>query len=89
MEQSELQLMLEGHGLTTARIFYHMPDFEEILQTYVWQEYDLAPDFPRLMGFLDFWERELDGRLHSVQYAHQKLIRPGEWRNLDGEFSLH
>ncbi|MFD0916436.1 usg protein [Pseudahrensia aquimaris] len=87
--RSELELMMEGHGLTTANIYYHMPDFDSVLQNFVWQEYDLAPDFPKLLGFLDFWKAELDGRLHSVQYTHQKLIRPGEWRNVDGEFRLH
>lgn len=89
MNNREMELMLAGHGLTTAQIIYRMPDFESVLQTYVWQEYDISPDFPKLFEFLDFWERELDGPLHSVQYSHQRLIRPGEWRNVEGEFVLH
>ena len=32
-----------GYRLTTAEIIYHMPDHPSLLQTYVWQEFDLAP----------------------------------------------
>jgi uncharacterized protein Usg len=89
MAISETERMLQGHGLMTAQIFYRMPDYRNLLQTFLWQEYDLAPEFPRLRKFLDFWQRELDGPLHSVVYSHRQLIRPGEWRKVDGEFTLH
>lgn len=89
MQTSEMELMLAGHGLTTANIFYHLPDFEAVLQTYLWQDYDTAPDFPKLHEFLAFWKQSLDGPIHSVQFTHKKLIKPGEWRSLTGEFKLH
>lgn len=86
---TEMTLMLKGYGLTTANILYRMPDHPSVLQTFIWQEYDLAPDFPRLFGFLDFWKTKLDGPLHSVQYTHQRLIEPSVWRRVDGELALH
>ena len=76
MVSPEFERQMEGYGLTTAHIFYRLPDFQSLLQTYVWQDYDLAPDFPGMRKFLDFWEARLDGKLHSVRYAHQKLIGP-------------
>ena len=85
----DVELMLTGHGLTTAEITYRMPDFSHVLQVFVWQDYDLFPKFPRLSGFLDFWADSLDGALHSVRYSHQRLVRPGEWRKVDGEFLLN
>ena len=86
---NEMEMRLKGYGLTTAEILYRLPDHPSMLQTYVWQEYDLAPKFPVLLGFLDFWKRELDGALHSVRYTHKKLISASEWRALDGEILLH
>jgi uncharacterized protein Usg len=77
------------HGLTTAEIHYRMPDHPRLLQLYLWQEYDLAPDFPALRGFLDFWSRELEGALHSVRIAHNQLVRPSEWKAVDGVFRLN
>ena len=44
---------LQGYGLTTAHIFYRRPDHPWLLQSYVWQEYDLCPKFPELQRFLD------------------------------------
>ncbi|HVZ28838.1 MAG TPA: aspartate-semialdehyde dehydrogenase [Asticcacaulis sp.] len=85
----EFERQLQGYGLTTAHILYRMPDFQAVLQTFVWQDYDLAPDFPEMRKFLDFWEGHLDGPLHSVRYVHRRLIGPNEWRTLDGEFRLH
>lgn len=79
---------LEGYGLTTATILYRLPDHPSLLQTYIWQEYDLAPRFPVLGGFLAFWKRELEGALHSVTVAHARLIRPAVIRNAT-EMSLH
>jgi uncharacterized protein Usg len=85
----EFRLQMQGYGLTTAEIHYHMPDYPDLLQLYVWQEYDLAPRFPELRGFLDYWARELDGALHSVRVAHQGLIGPSEWRAVDGIIPLN
>jgi uncharacterized protein Usg len=89
MADRQLVIQLEGYGLTTAEIHYHMPDYPGLLQTYVWQEYDMAPRFPELKGFLDFWTRELEGALHSVRIAHQRLVRPSEWRAVDGIILLN
>ena len=81
--------MLKGYGLTTAEILYRMPDHPAVLQTYVWQDYDLAPRFPVLLKFLDFWREKLEGPLHSIRYTHRRLIAPNEWRNVSGELILH
>jgi uncharacterized protein Usg len=89
MATEDFKRQLAGYGLTTAHIFYRRPDHPWLLQSYVWQQYDLCPKFPELQRFLDFWREKLDGALHSVTVAHSKLIRPAEIRALDGEFRLH
>ena len=77
-DHSQLELMLKGYGLTTARILYRLPDHPHLLQTYVWQDYDIAPRFPVLIKFVEFWKAKLEGPLHSVEYTHRKLIAPNE-----------
>ncbi|MEI9418631.1 usg protein [Mesorhizobium sp. Cs1321R2N1] len=84
----EFRLQMEGYGLTTAQIHYHLPDHPNLLQLYVWQDYDLAPEFPELKGFLSYWERELEGPLHSVRVAHHRLITPSEWRAIEGVITI-
>jgi uncharacterized protein Usg len=77
---AELHKQLNDYRLTTARILYHMPDHKNLLQEFVWQEYDIAPKYPVLLEFLNFWKREIEGKLHSVYVAHQAIITPGDYR---------
>lgn len=69
---------LEGYRLTTAEIVYHHPDHPAFLQQFIWQELDLAPKFPVLQKFLDFWETQIEGRIHSVRVASAAIISPRE-----------
>lgn len=80
---------LEGCSLATAEILYHMPDHQSLLQTYIWQDYDMAPKFPKLLSFLDFWKRELDGPIHSVKICHARLLRPMELSYVNHELTIH
>ncbi len=89
MPDPDFVKQLDGYGLTTAEIHYRMPDQLSMLQLFVWQQYDLAPEFPTLRGFLDFWQREIEGPLYSVRVAHARLIRPAEFRAVNGVVTLH
>lgn len=85
---SDLLVQLEGFRLTTAQIYYHLPDHPDLLQEFIWQHYDKAPKFPRLHQFLDFWAHEIEGTLHSVYIAKKEIISPANSRFFDAEFTL-
>lgn len=85
---ANLICQLRDYRLTTARILYHLPDYPKLLQTYLWQEYDMAPDFPVLKKFLDYWAKEIDGKLHSVHVASTKIITPGDARFYEAEITI-
>lgn len=85
---SGLLQQLRGYRLTTAEILYHMPDHPGLLQSFVWQNFDRAPEFPELRRFLGFWQRELDGPLHSVKVAAVEMVAAGDLRHYQHEFRL-
>ena len=89
MSQDALMRQLQGFSLTTAEILYRLPDFPRLLQSYVWQDYDVAPNFPKLVNFLDYWETNLDGPLYRVRVAHRRLIAPQEFKFVEGELRLN
>ncbi len=89
MSSRDFNRQMTGYGLTTAEILYRRPDHPWLLQTYVWQNYDLCPQFPELNGFLAFWRTSIEGILHSVRVAHSGLIKPAELRTVDGLYRLH
>jgi uncharacterized protein Usg len=86
---ASFRTLLEDFRLTTAEILYHMPDYPELLQTYLWQDYDLPPHYPKLVDFLRFWSCSLEGRLHSVRVASAGPLHSGAWRGAEFYKELH
>jgi uncharacterized protein Usg len=78
-----------GYGLATANILYRLPETPSLLQSFVWQFYDVAPDYPRLIKFLDFWVAEIDGAIHRVEVAHKQLVTAAEVRHARFHRELH
>lgn len=89
MASRDFLMQLEGYGLSTVEIHYFLPDHPRLIQQFVIQQYDVAPRFPVLRDYLDFWRREIEAALHSVRVAHKHLIGPSEWRAVDGVISIN
>jgi uncharacterized protein Usg len=85
----EAQDALQDYRLTTAEILYRMPEYPNLLQSYLWQSLDRVPDFPKLNEFLGFWESKLDGKLHSVRIGYVGIMQPTEWQFADGHLTQH
>lgn len=86
---SDFNMMLRDYRLTTAEILYHLPDYPALLQSFVWQDLDMAPTFPVLNKFLIFWENEIEGKLHSVKVSTVKIITPAKFIYCKGELNIH
>jgi uncharacterized protein Usg len=84
-----LDLQLKGYRLTTAEILYYMPDHPDLLQTFIWQTMDIAPGFPVVRKFLNFWETSIEARLHSVRVGATDIITPGDAAFRDFEVTMH
>lgn len=76
MNGEELNLRMQGWRLATAEVLYYMPDHPTLLQSFIWQTLDLAPQYPRIHRFLDFWRREIDAVIHSVRLASGESLAP-------------
>ena len=71
-----MQQASDDYRLTTVEIFYHSFDNPEDLQSLVWQDYDLAPDYPELRRFLTYWSRHIDCVVHSIRVAGAEQAKP-------------
>jgi uncharacterized protein Usg len=85
----EFLRQLRGERLTTASVLYYMPDSPALLQEFVWQTLDLAPEFPRVHRFLGFWRREIEAVIHSVTVGSQGLVAPARLRIAEDIGVLH
>lgn len=87
-DPSEFDLMLKGYGLSIVQMFYYMPDYPLVLNTFTWQFYDLEPDYPRMFEFIEFWQREVEGNLQGVKFSHSKMLGPSAWRHAVHEVDI-
>jgi uncharacterized protein Usg len=88
-EPMSLVRQLQDYRLTTAEILYHLPDHPNLIQSFIWQDLDIAPGYPVLHKFLDFWRREIEGNLHSVRVASASLVKPARVGHADALLRLH
>lgn len=88
MQDRDRELAFRDYRLTTAEILYRLPDHPDLLQTYIWQDYDLAPRWPVLNRFLAFWQKHLDGKLYKVRVATAEPLRLPAWRSPGLFFSI-
>ena len=65
----DVEQLLHGYRLTTAEILYQLPEKPHLLESFVWQDYDIAPDYPELRRFLRYWMTHVEGKVYSVQVA--------------------
>lgn len=69
----------QDYRLTTAEILYHLPDYPDLVQRYLWQSLDRIPDFPKLNSFLCRWDQTREGKLDSVRIDYVGLDEPSPW----------
>jgi uncharacterized protein Usg len=77
------------YRLTTAEIVYRLPDNPEVLQSFVWQALDIAPDYPRLSRFIKFWRDNIDAELHSVRIGQVPAQRRPVMHHLAASDARH
>lgn len=85
----DFAVQLTGRRLTMAEVLYYMPAHPALLQSFLWQTLDVAPDFPRIHRFLEFWRREIDAVIHSVTIGGVELVAPATVRNAQYLGRLH
>ena len=86
---SDHKQALRDYRLTTAEIIYHLPDHPDLLQSFIWQKLDVAPDFPELRRLLEFWSRNLEGKLHSVRVGQARPFGRPRFRHISTSLRLH
>lgn len=87
----DLDLTLaHGYSMCLWELTYWHPDRRTVLAPpLVLQKPDLVPGYPELRKFLDFWTRNIEGRLHSVRVSSTNLIRPADFRVVGADLRLH
>ena len=57
------------NDLTTIKVTYFLPDYKSILQEFVFQQYDILPEYPKLNKFIRFWRKNIEAEIHRVDFS--------------------
>ena len=52
------------------RVYYWMPDYNNILQEFMWQLNDVVPEYPRVPRFLNHWHENIEAVIETVEVSH-------------------
>ena len=73
--------------LTTIQIYYYIPDYQSLLQEFMWQTIDCQPNFPRTHQFLEHWRNHIEARIHTIYLAHTDFWGQTTFKNITKEFN--
>ena len=64
-----------------VNVLYWMPDYNNILQEFIWQTEDIVPEYPRVHKFLNFWQENIEAVISEVQIANSatRSYRSVDW----------
>ena len=46
-----------------------MPDYQNILQEFIWQTADTRPEYPRVHRFLNYWHNNIEAVIEEINIA--------------------
>ena len=65
-------IIIKRKILVTLNVYYWMPDYENILQQFIWQTIDVKPKYPRIHKFLDYWHNNIDAIVNEIQICESE-----------------
>ena len=68
-------MIIQNKVIATVDILYWMPDYQDILQQFIWQTTDINPDYPRVHKFLNFWKENIDAIIAEVKIADSPISK--------------
>ena len=77
-------ILYDKKVLATVDVLYWMPDYQDILQQFVWQTADIRPEYPRIHKFLNYWKDNIDAVIAEVKISDSEMAKirrvDKEWR---------
>jgi len=76
-------MLLKDYRLTTMSVYYWIPDYNHILQQFMWQYMDVPPTFARSHRFLNYWKENIEAVIEEVTIAHSDPQVTSEYYVID------
>ena len=81
-------MLIKNQKLITIDIFYYRPDYSNILQEFLWQTTDVAPELRRTHKFLNYWHSNINAIVQEVLISINER-NYGKYRSVDAFLKVH
>ena len=62
-------VLIQSKVVVTVDVLYWLPDYNSLLQQFIWQTNDTRPNYPRVHVFLNYWKDNIEAIIAEVQIA--------------------
>ena len=69
--------------LVLVNVNYFMPDYNSIVQEFIWQTEDYIPQLPRTHKFLIYWKDNIDAVINEVSVSYER-----DYKYVYGNFNI-
>lgn len=59
-------MLIRRTTIVTLDIFYYRPDYQHLIQEFVWTLDDYVPELQRTQAFLQFWKQNIDAVIKEI-----------------------
>ena len=67
---SDSGVVIAKKELVTVQVYYWMPDYNNIIQEFLWQTLDISPHYFRAHRCFNFWHKNIDAIIQEVNVAN-------------------
>ena len=60
-------MIIIKNTIVTVNVLYWMPDYQNILQQFIWQTDDVIPEYPRVHKFLNYWHDNIEAVIEEIE----------------------
>jgi uncharacterized protein Usg len=85
----EIHQKLKGYRIVTVDVFYYMPDYQSLIQEFIWQTPDKVPELYRVHKFLNYWHKNIDAVVKEILVTYDSSLGPTKYKSVDHFFSLN
>lgn len=80
--------ILKGYGLATVEIVYFLPDYQNLIQSFIWQTLDKSPDFNRIHKFIHYWNNHIEANIKEIYLSYDDQIKKSNFQYINSEFKI-
>jgi uncharacterized protein Usg len=89
MNDNKRLRLVKDFRLVTIGVFYYLPEYNNIIQEFVWQTDDCVPELVRVHKFLNYWNEHIEAKIQEVRISYANPFLTTDFKHINYEFPIY